>query len=123
MSGQRQIQGHKIDVPDHILDQAIDWTLKMRFNKPDEETRQAFERWLELDIRNKEAWQQIQSSHRGFDILPGSDILDILETVEQKHRSRGLTRRNAIKLGVFGGIFLFSAGWGIKTKIFDIRQA
>jgi transmembrane sensor len=123
MSSQRQIPGRKIDVPDQILDQAIDWTLKIRFNTPDQETRQAFERWLDLDIRNKEAWQQIQSSHQGFDILPGSDILDILETVEQKHRSRGITRRNAIKLGVFGGIFLFSAGWGIKNKIFDVRQS
>ncbi|NDY71105.1 hypothetical protein DO021_06025 [Desulfobacter hydrogenophilus] len=118
MSSQR----HEIRVPEKILEQAIDWTLKIRFNTPDEKTRQAFKHWLELDIRNKEAWQQIQSSQQGFDILPGSDIVDIFETVEKKHPSRKLTRRNAIKLGLIGGMFLFSAGWGIKYNIFGGRQ-
>lgn len=123
MSHVRQIPGGDIEVPDQILDQAIDWTLKIHFNTPDEETRQAFERWLGQDVRNKAAWMQIQSSQQGFDILPGSDIVNILETVEKKHRSRGMTRRNAIKFGVLGGIFIAFAGWGIKDKVLDVRQA
>lgn len=123
MSSQRQISDSETREPEKILEQAIDWTLKIRFNTPDEKTRQAFKNWLELDIRNEEAWQQIQSAQQGFDILPGSDIVDILETVEEKHRSRGLTRRNAIKLGLLGGMFLFSSGWGIKNRIFALRQS
>ena len=93
-----------------MVDAAIDWTLKMRFNVPDEETRRAFEAWLQSDVRHEEAWQQMQDAHKGFDVLPGEHVLSILEKVSQKRRSRGVSRRDAMKLAFLGGISLI-AGW------------
>lgn len=115
--------GHGDGLPEEIVEAAIDWVLKIRFNTPDEKTRQAFEDWLQSDTRHAEAWQRMDSAQKGFDVLPGRDILNVFETVEKKRRDRNISRRKAIKIGLLGGIFLVSAGWGISYRFSGARES
>jgi transmembrane sensor len=100
-------------VPDEMIEEAIHWTLKVRFNTPSDDTRRAFEKWLGSDPRRKEAWRQMQAAQEGFDTLPGPQALNIFKKVEEKRRSRGISRRSAIKLALLGGVLLM-AGRGYQ---------
>ncbi len=114
MSNQRQTSCQEVfPLPDEMVEAAIDWTLRMRFNVPDENTSRAFEIWLQSDARHAEAWRQMQCAQKGFDALPGDHVMSILEKVSEKRRSRGISRRSAIKLAFLGGIALV-AGWNYQ---------
>ena len=123
MSSERQISGSGSALPAEIIEAAIDWALKIRFNTPDEKTRRTFDRWLESDPRHARAWQQLESLQKGFDVLPAPAIMTVLETVEEKRRSRRISRRDAIKLSVLGGIALASGGWGIGRYISKVSES
>lgn len=110
-------------IPEDIVEQAIDWAIKIHFNIPDNATRKAFDAWLQSDARHAKAWQQMDSIQKGFDVLPGQDIINILETVEQKSQGRKITRRKAIKTGLLGGIFLMAAGWGAFDQFSSLRES
>lgn len=101
-------------VPDEMIETAIRWTLKVCFNTPDDDTRRAFEKWLGSDPRHKEAWRQMQAAQEGFDTLPGPQALNLFEKVEEKRRSRGISRRSAVKLAILGGVLLIAGRGGYK---------
>jgi len=96
-----------------MVEAAIDWTLKIRFNTPDDATKQGFEAWLRADSRHAEAWRQLQSAQEKFDALPGQKALNVLDQVAKKRNARGISRRNFVKLAVLGGICL-AAGEGLN---------
>ena len=100
-------------IPDHMVDAAIDWVLKIRFNTPDDATTRAFEAWIRADDRHAEAWRQLQSAQEQFDALPGQKALNVLDQVAEKRKARGISRRNFVKLAVLGGICL-AAGQGVN---------
>lgn len=100
-------------VSNEMIEAAIRWTIRVRFNTPDDKTRRAFEAWLRSDPRHAEAWRQMESAQKGFDVLPGPQAQTLFEKVEEKRRSRGISRRNAVKLAVLGGILLIS-GKGLQ---------
>jgi transmembrane sensor len=108
-----ELSGNTPAVPDEMIEEAIHWTLKVRFNTPNDDTRRAFEKWLGSDPRHKEAWRQMQAAQEGFDTLPGPQALNLFEKVEGKRRSRGISRRSAVKLAILGGVLLM-AGRGYK---------
>ena len=48
-------------LPEQIIEQAIDWQVKLAYNTADQPTREAFERWLASRDEHARAWQRIQS--------------------------------------------------------------
>ena len=49
-----------------LVDQAIQWMIKLRFNIADDATTAAFERWLETSGDHQQAWQRVSSMSDEF---------------------------------------------------------
>lgn len=78
------------------VEQSIQWMIRLRFNTPDEATRQAFEQWLAASSRHQEAWQRLESLGQDFQQLPRSVAMQTLG-------SQGHQRRRHLKLlGLLG---------------------
>ncbi len=111
----REARRNTSTVPDEAIEAAIEWTVKISFNIPDENTHREFEEWLGSDPRHAEAWQQMKYSQEQLDVLPGHQIINVLERVDEKRRSRGISRREAVKWTALGAILLV-VGWGIRNQ-------
>ena len=86
MSANRPIPDSGIRVSGQILDQAIDWTLKMRFNTPDEKTRQEFKAWLEGDSRNPGGMAAVaKPPTRGLTFCRGPILQIFLKPLKKKN--------------------------------------
>lgn len=89
------------DLPSEVIDDAINWSIKLSFNDPDVSTQKAFERWLDGCADHVEAWSRIQSLSGQFAGLPK---VAALETLNKLPEAR-LQRRQLIKLlTVFAGV-------------------
>ena len=88
-------------LPGTVVEQAIDWSLKMTFNTPDSATQQAFEQWLAANPAHRQAWQRLQSLSGRFAGLPQRAALDTLSKLPEAR----LQRRQALKLlALFAGV-------------------
>ncbi len=91
------------DVPAAIVATAIDWSIRLTFNMPEQEVRQDFEQWLKDNPLHRLAWQRIQTVNGRFNALPGEMVLETLQSVD-KRRKKSLSRRHALKLLVLSGV-------------------
>ncbi len=82
------------DLHPDVVDQAIDWSLKMTFNTPDRDTCHAFEQWLAARPEHAQAWQRMQSLSGRFAGLPKAVALKTLDRLPEGR----LQRRQALKL-------------------------
>ena len=93
-----------------VVDQAIDWSVKMTFNTPDSDTRSAFEQWLAAKPEHAQAWQRMQSLSGRFAGLPKAAALKPLERLPEGR----LQRRQALKLlALLAGIGV--TGWSARA--------
>ena len=85
---------HEAQEPDPaIVDQAINWLVRLRFNQADESTRRAFEHWLRKRPEHVLAWQRVETLGDEFAGIPDQLARQTL------NRSRhGLRRRDSLKL-------------------------
>lgn len=84
-----------------LLDAAADWVIRLRYETPDADTRDAFARWLAQSDAHAQAWARAQRVLGHFDRVPAGIGHDVL-------RSRG--RRSVVRALITGGLFL-PAGW------------
>lgn len=91
-------------LPGHVLDAAIDWCIKVAYNKPTPQTRRAFEHWLQADPLHQEAWQRLTALRGPFGQVPAPLVTDALHRLDSQRRARRLDRRNGLKLLSLGGL-------------------
>lgn len=89
------------DLPGEVVDQAIDWSIRLTYNQADEETHNLFGAWLASRDEHRLAWERIQSLRGGFAGVPGELARQALEKLPEAR----LRRRQMIKLlSLFTGV-------------------
>lgn len=76
-----------------VVDQAIHWQVRLRFNKADEQTQRTFEHWLQQRPEHRLAWQRVESLGDEFASMPPQLARQTLDG--SRH---GLRRRESLKL-------------------------
>lgn len=76
-----------------IVDQAIQWLIKLRFNQADAASTRAFEYWLEQSPEHAHAWQRVDTLNEDFARLPQALTRHTLNNA-----NRQLHRRDSLKL-------------------------
>jgi transmembrane sensor len=76
-----------------IVDQAIQWLIKLRFNQADAATTRAFDRWLGQSPEHARAWQRVDALNDDFARLPPALTRHTLNNA-----NRQLRRRDSLKL-------------------------
>lgn len=100
-----------------LIQAAIGWAVRLQFNQPSEQDRQAFEQWLRADPLHGLAWQRV-SGLKGFEADLGALPPGLVQTTlrsAQDHRlgARAAGRRRAVKLLPGVGIAL-AGGWLLR---------
>ncbi|WP_434700231.1 FecR domain-containing protein [Pseudomonas sp. D1-1] len=76
-----------------IVEQAIQWLVRLRFNQADEQTQRTFEHWLQQCPEHVLAWQRVETLG---DELSGVPAQLARQTLEGTHH--GMRRRESLKL-------------------------
>ncbi|EZP54922.1 FecR domain-containing protein [Delftia sp. RIT313] len=98
------------DLSPGLIDEAIQWSVRLDFNTPSPPTRQAFEQWLHAQPAHALAWDRVQSLRTDFDRMPQRLALDTLDAAQRLRQSRSVSRRRALKLLSLSGIAT-ATGW------------
>ena len=82
-----------------LVDQAIQWMIKLRFNTADDASTAAFEQWLHTSAAHELAWQRVATMNDDFTQLPAHVSRHALNGARQR-----ISRREGLKLlGLFAG--------------------
>ena len=76
-----------------IVDQAIQWLVRLRFNQADEQTLLTFEHWLQQRPEHVLAWQRVETLGDEFAGVPAQLAR---QTLNGSHQ--GMRRRDSLKL-------------------------
>ena len=76
-----------------IVDQAIQWLVRLRFNQADEKTQHSFEHWLQQRPEHVLAWQRVETLGDDFAGVPAQLAR---QTLDGSHQ--GMRRRDSLKL-------------------------
>lgn len=76
-----------------IVDQAIHWQVRLRFNQADEQTRRTFEHWLQQRPEHGLAWQRLEALGDEFAGIPTQLARQTLNGT-----NHGMRRRESLKL-------------------------
>lgn len=76
-----------------IVEQAIQWLVRVRFNQADEQTQRTFEHWLQQRPEHVLAWQRVEALGDEFAGVPAQLARQTLNGTE-----RGMRRRDSLKL-------------------------
>jgi len=76
-----------------IVDQAIQWLVRLRFNQADEQTQLTFEHWLQQRPEHVLAWQRVETLGDEFAGVPAQLAR---QTLNGSHQ--GMRRRDSLKL-------------------------
>ena len=96
-----------------IVDQAIDWSVKLNFGQADARTRAAFERWRRAAPEHELAWTRVQSLNADFNAVPQGLALDTLTALNGARRRQ---RRVVLKsLLLAGGVL--GTGWAAREQV------
>ena len=102
------------NLPDHILDQAVDWAVKLGSEQADRRDREACRAWRMKDSRHEAAWQAMGAIDREFEQIPqelaGLARSTLEKTPEQLSRLKA--RRRVVKTLVLGTLCL-GMGYGL----------
>ncbi len=83
----------------HLVDQAIQWMIKLRYNTADDASTAAFEQWLQTSEAHQQAWQRVATLNDDFNHLPAHVSRHALDGAR-----RHISRREGLKmLGLFAG--------------------
>lgn len=97
-------------LPDPLVDEAIDWLIRLEINDSTPQVRSDFDQWLQQSPQHQLAWSRVQEIHSSFANLPANPIARTLTNLDEQSSQRGLNRRQAIKLLSLSGLLLGS-GW------------
>ncbi|MBN6776648.1 FecR domain-containing protein [Pseudomonas granadensis] len=76
-----------------IVEQAIQWLVRVRFNQADEQTQRSFEHWLQQRPEHGLAWQRVETLGDDFEGVPAQLARQTLDGSRQ-----GMRRRESLKL-------------------------
>lgn len=76
-----------------IVEQAIQWLVRLRFNQADEQTQHSFEHWLQQRPEHVLAWQRVETLGDEFAGVPAQLARQTLNGTHQ-----GMRRRDGLKL-------------------------
>lgn len=76
-----------------LVDQAIEWMIKLRFNVADDASTAAFERWLQSSAEHQQVWQRVATMNDDFNHLPAQVGRHALNGARQR-----IGRRESLKL-------------------------
>jgi transmembrane sensor len=76
-----------------LVDQAIQWMIKLRFNVADDASTAAFERWLHTSAEHQQVWQRVATMNDEFSQLPAQVGRHALRGARQR-----ISRREGLKL-------------------------
>jgi len=76
-----------------VVDKAIHWLVRLRFNQADEHTQRIFEHWLQQRSEHLLAWQRVQALGDEFAGIPAQLARQTLDS-----SGRGMRRRKSLKL-------------------------
>ncbi|WP_434707393.1 FecR domain-containing protein [Pseudomonas sp. R1-1] len=76
-----------------IVEQAIQWLVRVRFNQADEQTQRSFEHWLQQRPEHGLAWQRVETLGDDFEGVPSQLARQTLDGTRQ-----GMRRRESLKL-------------------------
>lgn len=76
-----------------IVEQAIQWLVRLRFNQADEQTQRTFEHWLQQCPEHVLAWQRVETLGDEFAGVPARLAR---QTLDSTHH--GMRRRESLKL-------------------------
>lgn len=76
-----------------LVDQAIQWMIKLRFNVADDASTAAFERWLHSSAEHQQVWQRVATMNDDFSQLPAQLGRRTLSGARQR-----ISRRESLKL-------------------------
>jgi len=96
-----------------IVDQAIDWSVRLNFSQPDARTRAAFERWRRAAPEHELAWTRVQSLNADFNAVPQGLALDTLTALNGARRRQ---RRVVLKSLLLAGGAL-GTGWAAREQV------
>lgn len=83
-----------------VVDQAIHWLVRLRFNQADEHTRRTFEHWLQQRPEHGLAWQRVETLSDDFAGIPPQLARQTLQGSRE-----GTSRRQHLKLlGVLASV-------------------
>ncbi|WP_420554700.1 FecR domain-containing protein [Neptuniibacter marinus] len=88
----------QVELPDEIIDEAINWLIQLDINDSSKTKRVAFDHWLQQSPTHVCAWERVKSLHNHYTALPSIALADTLETLERKKSQSRLSRRQAIKM-------------------------
>ncbi|MBI6978175.1 MULTISPECIES: FecR domain-containing protein [Pseudomonas] len=82
-----------------LVDQAIQWMIKLRYNTADDASTAAFEQWLHTSDAHQQAWHRVATLNDDFNHLPAHVSRHALDGARQH-----ISRRESLKLlGLFAG--------------------
>jgi len=82
-----------------LVDQAIQWMIKLRFNVADDASTAAFECWLHSSAEHQQVWQRVATMNDDFNQLPAQLGRRTLSGARQR-----ISRRESLKfLGLMAG--------------------
>lgn len=88
-------------LPGEVVDQAIDWSIKLNYNSADAATQTAFADWLQGREENRLAWERVQSLGGRFASMPSELALQTLGKLpEARLRRRQMTRLLVLFAGI-----------------------
>lgn len=76
-----------------IVEQAIQWLVRLRFNQADEQTQRTFEHWLQQGPEHVLAWQRVETLGDEFTGVPAQLARQTLNGTRH-----GMRRRESLKL-------------------------
>ncbi|MNI34060.1 fec operon regulator FecR [compost metagenome] len=76
-----------------VVDQAIHWLVRLRFNQADEQTQRTFDHWLQQRPEHRLAWQRVASLGDDFAGIPPRLARQTLNGA-----SKGMRRRDSLRL-------------------------
>lgn len=83
-----------------VVDQAIQWLVRLRFNQADEQTQRRFEHWLQQSPEHQLAWQRVDALGDDFVGIAPQLARQTLQGTRQ-----GMSRRQHLKLlGVLASV-------------------
>lgn len=82
-----------------LVDQAIEWMIRLRFNVADDANTAAFERWLLSSAEHQQVWQRVATMNDDFSQLPAQVGRHALLGARRR-----ISRRDSLKLlGMMAG--------------------
>ncbi|ACO80535.1 PupR/FecR-like anti-sigma factor protein [Azotobacter vinelandii CA] len=89
-------------LPEAVIEQAIDWAVRLTYGEADASTRSAFQVWHEASEQHRQAWQRVQSLQGRFAGVPADLAMQALSKLPKVHLRRRQLGKLTLLLGALG---------------------